>query len=226
MKIRNSDYKKEPGIYIITNLINGKVYVGESMNIKHRIYEYTNNVFNRPIKYGIRKHGLDNFDIQVEYLPYFTKEDLLLLEEELIKRFDSRNKNKGYNICVKGTDNTGRVLTQEHKDKIGDGNRNKIVSQETKDRMSAYQSNMPDSHKQLISEGKKKKKHKHSEATKKIMSDKKKGKPAWNKGLKTGRPPWNKGLKTPQESIDKIRESKIGVPSPKKGKKYPRVESA
>jgi group I intron endonuclease len=185
------DYLKQPAIYILTNIINGKVYVGETMNMRQRVYCYKNNTFNRPIKHAIRKYGIESFRIEVEYFPHFTKDDLLLIEETLIERFNCLAPN-GYNVCKKGLDNTGRMLTEEHKRKIGDGNRGKIVSEETKAKMKAYQSNMPDDHKKAISEAKKNAKFKFSEETKEKMRQ-----------AKVGR-------KQSKEHIEKCRISRIG----------------
>lgn len=101
------------GCYIITNLINNKVYVGESMNIKNRMYQHLNGelqVFHK----AILKYGVDNFHVYVEYFPNYNKEDLLLLEQQLILRFDSISPN-GYNICKYGFDNTGIKQSEESK---------------------------------------------------------------------------------------------------------------
>jgi len=219
MNIRNNNYLKQPAIYIITNKINHKVYVGETMNMKQRSYGYTNNVHNRPIKHAIRKHGIDNFDIQIEYFPNFTKDELILLEGELIERFKSTDRKYGYNVTSKGLDNTGKKLTAEHKKKIGDGNRFKIVSEETKERMRAYQSNMTESHKRNISEGKLKKKFKHSDETKKKMSDSKKGKPSWNKGKRTGKPSHRAKI-THYQRLEILEMLKCGITGREIAKKY------
>lgn len=110
------NYKKEPGIYILTNKINGKVYVGETMEIKRRMKDYKYPKHIRPIESAILKYGIENFQIEIEYFPDFSKNDLLDLEEELIKRFNCLTP-KGYNICSRGNDLTGIKRSEESKKK-------------------------------------------------------------------------------------------------------------
>lgn len=102
-----------PGIYIIKNIKNDKIYVGESLNIKNRLYQHCYGG-NQVIQKAIKKYGIDNFFVYVEYLPSFTKEDLLNVEEQLILDYDSISP-KGYNICKRGNDATGCIQTEESK---------------------------------------------------------------------------------------------------------------
>ena len=89
------------GIYKITNQVNGKVYIGQSVNIKKRwtdhIY-YAKHEKNKTSRLylAIRKHGLDNFKFEV--LEECSQE--LLDEREIywITYFDSTDKTKGYNF--------------------------------------------------------------------------------------------------------------------------------
>ena len=60
------------GIYKITNLINGKVYIGQSVNIEKRFIAHKNTAFNPnyvgynyPLYRAIRKYGIDNFSFEV-----------------------------------------------------------------------------------------------------------------------------------------------------------------
>lgn len=122
------------GVYIITNKLNGKVYVGETVNLRKRVARYLTEK-TQVISRAIKKYGVENFDLYVEYLPDFDKASLLKLEEQLIIRFDSLVP-YGYNVCPQGTDGTGRTHTQETKDKIGKAHKNKIVTKETRDKLS------------------------------------------------------------------------------------------
>lgn len=89
------------GIYKITNQINGKVYIGQSVNIKKRwtdhIY-YAKHEENKASRLylAIRKYGLENFKFEV--LEECSKE--LLDEREIywIAYFDSTDRTKGYNF--------------------------------------------------------------------------------------------------------------------------------
>ena len=60
------------GIYKITNKINGKIYIGQSVDIakrwdEHRraIHYVNEHTYNYPLYRAIRKYGLDNFDFCV-----------------------------------------------------------------------------------------------------------------------------------------------------------------
>lgn len=60
------------GIYKIENLINGKVYIGKSINIQHRFRAHKNDSFNPKSKSynsaiyrAIRKYGIENFSFEV-----------------------------------------------------------------------------------------------------------------------------------------------------------------
>lgn len=54
-------------IYIITNLINGKLYVGQTSDVKRSIrnYKYPAKKDQRPIIWAIKKYGWDNFTFQI-----------------------------------------------------------------------------------------------------------------------------------------------------------------
>jgi len=99
-------------IYKITNLINGKIYIGKS-------------IYNNPNYYGsgtflnkaIKKHGKENFKKEIIIEFYFYDEKLLNKEEIYwIKYFNSRESNIGYNITKGGNGNF--ILDNEIKDKI------------------------------------------------------------------------------------------------------------
>lgn len=109
-------FENLPGIYIMTNLINGKVYIGESVNIKNRMRKHKNGRF-QIIHEAIKKYGMNNFEIYVEYLPDFKKNDLIELEKELIIKFNCQAPN-GYNLCSKSSNWIGRKHTKITKEKM------------------------------------------------------------------------------------------------------------
>ena len=60
------------GIYKIENLINGKIYIGKSVDIDNRIRNHKSESFNpisnaydTAIHRAIRKYGIDNFSFEV-----------------------------------------------------------------------------------------------------------------------------------------------------------------
>ncbi|MFX1258576.1 MAG: GIY-YIG nuclease family protein [Promethearchaeota archaeon] len=96
-------------IYLITNLINNKIYVGKTESIiKQRWYTHNwraNHIdrIENPIAIdlAIAKYGNNNFKIEKLDIAY-SKEDLIRAEADLIKYYDSTNPNKGYNIDPMG----------------------------------------------------------------------------------------------------------------------------
>lgn len=103
MKITDTDsFREISGIYIIKCLVNGKYYIGESINIKQRLRKHKNGS-GQLIHRAIKKYGIENFEIYIEYLPDFDKKSLLDLEEQLIIKFDCIVP-KGYNIYQRGAE--------------------------------------------------------------------------------------------------------------------------
>lgn len=98
------------GIYKIENKINGKVYIGQSINIEQRWIGHKKNIFacnnsyNYPLYQAIRKYGLENFDFSI------VEECLIeqLNEKEIyyIKLYNSFLSN-GYNQTFGGQGNHG-----------------------------------------------------------------------------------------------------------------------
>ena len=122
LKTLNIEYptlKKIPAVYIITNNVNGKSYVGETVNLKRRMeeYIYPNRRDGRIIHKALNKYGIDNFMFEFYYFPSFQKEDLLQLEEYMIQSYNSLIPN-GYNICPKGTSSVGVKFSKETREKM------------------------------------------------------------------------------------------------------------
>lgn len=92
-------------IYLVTNLINNKQYIGKtkSKNPNIRFYSYKrphNEKSNRPIIRALKKYGIDKFKIEVIYTDFsLTNEELLELETEYIKKYDCLVP-KGYNVIL------------------------------------------------------------------------------------------------------------------------------
>ena len=89
------------GIYKIQNLINGKVYIGQIINIERRFHQHKyddsqNSVIHRTIK----KYGIENFSFEV--IEECNYKDLDEREIFWIKYYNSSNKNNGYNLTLGG----------------------------------------------------------------------------------------------------------------------------
>lgn len=95
------------GIYTIKNLINGKQYVGQSINIQKRWSQHKSDYIhneNKKILYkAMRKYGIENFSFEVLEECPIDKLD----EKEIfwIKELNTLNPN-GYNISQGGTGNS------------------------------------------------------------------------------------------------------------------------
>lgn len=87
-------------IYRIFNKINGKSYIGQSVNSFNKRYkgskwwEYTHNEI---LKNSILKHGKDQFDFEILETNIPTIEDLNILERHYAEKFNSYRP-LGYNI--------------------------------------------------------------------------------------------------------------------------------
>lgn len=83
------------GIYKITNRLNGKAYVGQSVHIERRWGEHMRPSTDSLISRAIKEHGKENFDFQV--VCECLEEDLNSLEEYYIKKYNTVVPN-GYNV--------------------------------------------------------------------------------------------------------------------------------
>lgn len=99
-------------IYKITNLINGKIYIGQTKNtlerrLKEHIWEakrWYNNVdkkFNSKLFSAIIKYGEENFIVEPIY-ELRNSENIDELERYYIRQLDAMNEEKGYNISEGG----------------------------------------------------------------------------------------------------------------------------
>ena len=91
------------GIYKITNKINNKVYIGQSINIEKRWGEHKHNAFNQnthtyyyPLYLAIRKYGLDSFVFEI--IEECLTEELTIREQYWMDYYHSLDGNCGYNL--------------------------------------------------------------------------------------------------------------------------------
>lgn len=110
---------KISGIYAWINEINGKVYIGRSVNLYKRVYDEMNGFQNgkeqnmKKLFNAIKKHGIENF--RVVKLEECSKENLNTLEKFYIEHYDS--KNNGYNCTFGGEGTHGHIVSNEQKQK-------------------------------------------------------------------------------------------------------------
>lgn len=103
------------GIYLIRNLKNNKIYIGQSVDIKRRWQEHlrsgqpekycvkNNRDSKTPIHLAMQKYKIENFQIQI--LEICNREKLNEREKYWINIFNACDKNIGYNITSGGQDN-------------------------------------------------------------------------------------------------------------------------
>ncbi len=116
------------GIYCIENKSDLKKYIGQSINLEDRMYAYHGGF---AIDEAIKKYGKEYFKYYI--LLYCELNELEYYEKSCIIMFHSHVSEWGYNISWGGgAPMGGRKHTDEAKKKIGDGNRGKTVSDETK----------------------------------------------------------------------------------------------
>jgi len=117
-------------VYITTNLINGKQYVGE-----HSTNTLKNNYYGSGLylKHAINEYGKLNFKLEI--LEFFdTKENAFNAQEKYINKYNTLIPN-GYNISPKGGHNVKGCFSEESKYKIGAGNRgNSLIANNFGDR--------------------------------------------------------------------------------------------
>ena len=122
------------GIYKITSP-SGKIYIGQSINIEKRFLKYKSleNTKEQPalvrsfIKYGVINH---TFEIVEE-----CKIEQLNIKERFWQDFHNVLE-YGLNCVLTATDTLPCIVSEETKRKIGLGNKGKVLSQETKNKIS------------------------------------------------------------------------------------------
>lgn len=87
------------GIYRFTNLINGKCYIGQSIQLKERYNTHRRGKDTSLFHKAIRKYGFENFHYDI--IIYCDRQDLTLYENLFILTFNTRSPN-GYNLDMDG----------------------------------------------------------------------------------------------------------------------------
>ena len=124
------------GVYRIVNNINGKMYVGQSINIKARWKDHINTL-NRNDSHSVllqrawNKYGQENFSFEI--LELCTEDMLDEVESKYIIFYNTIQ--NGYNIESGG--NKNKHLSEETRKKIGDSHRGKHMSEESRQKMSS-----------------------------------------------------------------------------------------
>jgi|ERR1035437_8457487 group I intron endonuclease len=116
-------------VYKITNLVNGKIYIGKTNDIMRRWKEHINHAKAGkpyPIHRAIAKYGIDSFSKEI--IGTFTDEvESLQAEIKFIAQYQSNNNEIGYNLTVGGESIVGYIFTDEAKRKISEAKKGKGI---------------------------------------------------------------------------------------------------
>lgn len=121
-------------VYVHTNKINGKVYVGQTVygdNPNSRWRNGTGYVHSPYFYNAIQKYGWDNFEHEI-IASNLTKEEADNFERLLIVTMNTFNNKFGYNMTLGGEGSSGRHPTEETRRKTSEALKGIKRSDETK----------------------------------------------------------------------------------------------
>lgn len=200
-------------IYKITNKINGKIYIGQTvLSVRRRWTQHTTSAKVHPLYAAFAKYGLSNFSIE-EVCSALDKKYLNDLEKYFISFYSCLSPN-GYNLTTGGDSAFSR--SEETKKKQSEAMMGHTVSEETRRKISESLTGRPGNRKGALHSMETRRKigevqrgRKLSEETRRKMSESHRNRlekdgtrsPAQLEALKKmqesckGRVPWNKGKK-------------------------------
>ena len=170
-------------IYKFENIINGKVYIGQTVRPKKRYWEHCSGKEDSLISKAIQKYGIENFKYEV--LETVDKEHLNDREIYWIEYYNSVE--NGYNLTYGGNQNiifsentrkkmseshTGIPLPESAKEKLRDFKTGKACPESAKKKLSEYWKNYwkehpyPEERRKKCGNGKKGRKHTEEEKRK------------------------------------------------------------
>lgn len=120
------------GVYAIKNTANSKVYIGSSISINERWREHkrdlkSNKHHSQHLQKAWNKYGEDCFEFNI--LEECNREETLIREQYYLDKFQSFNKNKGYNIAKNSSaPMMGRKFSEETLAKLSEGVKNRDES--------------------------------------------------------------------------------------------------
>lgn len=195
------DGSKKYTVYCYTNKINGKKYVGQTCQTLLERSKTDGSGYKSCTYFwnAIQKYGFNNFNKEI-IADKLSKEDADFLEHFYIDLWDLKNHNFGYNLRDGGSHG---ALTDEHKMKIGEANKNPSIETREKLRQCRLGVRLSEESKKKLSEshkGKKQTKTQVENRVKKLIGQKRTEEQKQNISNAL------KGKKRSKESIEKIAE--------------------
>jgi len=132
------------GIYVIENKLDGKKYIGQSLDIEERFRRHRYREINEHLKNSFKKYGHENFEFKIlatiESNDYKTKQEIKNklndLEIMYIASFDATNPLKGYNIRKGGTYRINYEVPLSRREKISLSLKGRVTSENVKEKIS------------------------------------------------------------------------------------------
>lgn len=121
-------------VYCHTNKINGKKYIGITCQKPNKRWGIDGKKYHDSPKFwnAIQKYGWNNFNHEILFT-HLSKDEACKKEIELIKLYNTNNRNFGYNISLGGD---CPLITDETKEKIRQSKLGHYTSNDTKKKMS------------------------------------------------------------------------------------------
>ena len=169
-------------IYVITNLVNGKIYVGQHSGpclqsyLKANIWAALRGEDSKPHLYNAFRHHGQEFFVIRGLARAMDKQQMDELEKFFIRTLESQDPDIGYNITAGGRGALGYKHTDEHKERVSEMYKGRPFSDLARSQQLAAVVGKPAHNK-----GKK-----MSPEQREKLSAAMKGRVAWNKGKKWG----------------------------------------
>lgn len=158
-------------IYIVQNIINNKIYVGQTKNKNERWRQHRYDCFikqsNNRLYHSIRKHGIVNFNFTI-----IEENSIDIIDEAecfWIEFFRSWDDSFGYNIEKGGS--TNKIVSKETRLKIGNARRGKYHTNYSKHQISIAKAGTKRSQESKLKQSISNIGSKRSDETKRIMSE-------------------------------------------------------
>jgi group I intron endonuclease len=167
-------------IYLITNLVNDKKYVGFTNDPPQRWRSHKSLSSQSRISQAIQKYGIDNFTFEVIYQSLDKDHTFNVMEQYFINLYGTRKSRFGYNRTDGGQGALCSYRSVETRQKVSEALKGIKRSEETKRKMSIAKTGVC-----------------HTEEAKQKMSAARKGKS-----------PSNKGIPRSKETVEKMKISR------------------